>query len=35
VRTWRIEGDTLWLTEVADEDGPIANPTTETHVRAK
>jgi hypothetical protein len=34
VRTYRLQGDTLWLTQVANADGPIANPTTETYVRA-
>jgi hypothetical protein len=35
VRTFRISGDTLWLTQVANAAGPVANPITEKLVRAR
>jgi hypothetical protein len=34
-QTYRIRGDTLWLTQVANQNGPIANPTTGKYVRAR
>jgi hypothetical protein len=33
VRTWRIQGDTLWLTLVANGGVAVENPSTDAYIR--